>query len=130
VIACIAPIVAFIAISKSFLGHYLGAKEGLSSIIVNALKSSGKTISQRKLQRVIELFMVLTCWITATINPNILKIIETLGGPVIAILLFIMPMYAIATIPAMQKYKNTIASNVFTTIMGIIAISAIVYGLI
>ncbi|EHL30635.1 serine/threonine transporter [Legionella drancourtii] len=130
VIACIAPIVAFIAISKSFLGHYLGAKEGLSSIIVNALKSSGKTISQHKLQRIIELFMVLTCWITATINPNILKIIETLGGPVIAILLFIMPMYAIATIPAMQKYKNTVASNVFTTIMGIIAISAIVYGLI
>ena len=29
VIACFAPIIAFIAISKSFLGHYLGAKEGL-----------------------------------------------------------------------------------------------------
>ncbi|MCL9684030.1 serine/threonine transporter [Legionella maioricensis] len=129
VIAYIAPVIAFIAISKSFLGHYLGAKEGLSGIIVKSLKSSGKTISTSTLQRIIEVFMVLTCWIIATINPNILKMIETLGGPVIAILLFIMPMYAIARVPAMKKYSNQL-SNVFITVMGIISISAIVYGLI
>lgn len=129
VIAYIAPFIAFIAISKSFLGHYLGAKEGLSGIIVKALKSSGKTISKSSLQRVIEVFMIITCWMVATINPNILKMIETLGGPVIAILLFIMPMYAIAKVPAMKKYGNQI-SNIFITIMGIISISAIIYGLI
>ncbi|KTD70967.1 serine transporter [Legionella steelei] len=128
-IACIAPVIAFIAISKSFLGHYLGAKEGLSSIIVNILKPTGNTISQCKLQRIIEIFMILTCWIVATINPNILKMIETLGGPVIAVLLFIMPMYAIAKIPAMKKYQSHKVSNVFTAAIGIIAISAIVYGL-
>lgn len=128
-IAYIAPVIAFIAISKSFLGHYLGAKEGLSGIIVKALKSSGKTISKSSLQRVIEVFMIITCWVVATINPNILKMIETLGGPVIAILLFIMPMYAIAKVPAMKKYGNQI-SNIFITLMGIISISAIIYGLI
>lgn len=128
-IAYIAPLIAFIAISKSFFGHYLGAKEGLSSIIVKSL-STGKTISKSKLQRIIEIFMLLTCWAVATINPNILKMIETLGGPVIAILLFIMPMYAIAKVPAMQKYRKYLFSNVFTTILGIIAISAIVYGLL
>jgi serine transporter len=128
-IALIAPVIAFIAISKSFLGHYLGAKEGLSSIIVNVLKPSGKTISTNKLQLVIEVFMVLTCWLVATINPNILKMIETLGGPVIASLLFIMPMYAIAKVPVLKKYRTNTVSNLFTTIMGIIAISAIVYGL-
>lgn len=73
--------------------------------------------------------MILTCWIVATINPNILKMIETLGGPIIAVLLFIMPMYAIAKVPAMKKYSNQI-SNVFVTVMGIISISAIIYGLI
>lgn len=128
-IAYLAPIIAFIAISKSFLGHYLGAKEGLGGIIVKALHSSGKTISNHKLQRVIEVFMVLTCWVTATINPNILKMIETLGGPVIAMLLFIMPMYAIAKIPAMKKYSNSY-TNIFVTIMGIISISAIIYRLL
>lgn len=129
VLAYIAPIIAFVAISKSFLGHYLGAKEGLSSIIVKSVKSTtGKNVSKTSLERFIEIFMVLTCWLVATINPNILKMIETLGGPVIAVLLFIMPMYAIARVPAMKKYSNQI-SNVFITLMGIVSISAIVYGL-
>lgn len=130
IMAYIAPVIAFIAISKSFLGHYLGAKEGLSGIIVKSLKSAtGKTINKNSLHRIIEIFMILTCWIVATINPNILKMIETLGGPIIAVLLFIMPMYAIAKVPAMKKYNNQI-SNVFVTVMGIISISAIIYGLI
>ena len=129
IIAYAAPLIAFIAISKSFLGHYLGAKEGLSSIIIKSFKFSGKAINKSTLQRIIEVFMILTCWAAATINPNILKMIETLGGPVIAALLFIMPMYAIATVPAMKKYANR-SSNIFIMIMGIISISAIVYGLV
>ena len=128
-IAYIAPLIAFVAISKSFLGHYLGAKEGLSGIIIKSLKSSGKTINKNTLQRGIELFMIFTCWIVATINPNILKMIETLGGPVIALLLFIMPMYAITKVPAMKKYSHQL-SNIFITIIGIISISAIIYGLL
>jgi serine transporter len=129
VIAYLAPMIAFVAISKSFLGHYLGAKEGLNGILVKSLKSSGKTPNSTIITRVIELFMISTCWIVATLNPNILKMIETLGGPVIAILLFIMPMYAIARVPAMSQYKHQL-SNVFVTIMGVISISAIIYGLI
>jgi len=128
IIAYVAPIIAFIAISKSFLGHYLGAKEGLTGIIVKALKMKSKTIKKSTLQSIIELFMVLTCWMAAAINPNILKMIETMGGPIIAVLLFIMPMYAILKVPAMKKYSNQI-SNVFITVTGFIAISAIIYGL-
>jgi serine transporter len=128
VIAYIAPIIAFIAIAKSFFGHYLGAKEGLSSIIIKAFKSTDSTINKSTLERVIELFMLVTCWITATINPNILKMIETLGGPVIAVLLFIMPMYAIATVPAMKKYRYQ-KSNIFVVFIGLISISAILYNL-
>lgn len=50
--------------------------------------------------------------------------IETLGGPIIAMILFLMPMYAIQKVPAMRKYSGHI-SNVFVVIMGLIAISAI-----
>lgn len=128
-ISWVAPLIAFIAISKSFLGHYLGAKEGLSSIIVKSLKLSGKSIHKHSLARIIELFMIVTCWAVATINPNILKMIESLGGPVIALLLFIMPMYAVTRVPAMKKYANKY-SNFFITFIGIISISAIIYGLI
>ena len=52
--------------------------------------------------------------------------IETLGGPVIAMILFLMPMYAIQKVPAMRKYSGHV-SNVFVVIMGLIAISAIFY---
>ena len=74
------------------------------------------------------LFMLVTTWIVATLNPSILGMIETLGGPIIAMILFLMPMYAIQKVPAMRKYSGHI-SNVFVVVMGLIAISAIFYSL-
>lgn len=127
-IAYLAPLVAFIAIAKSFFGHYLGASEGLQGLISKFFRMHGKTACDQKLKYCIELFMVLTCWAVATLNPNILKMIETLSGPIIAVFLFLMPMYAIKKIPAMKKY-DTAFSNTFITIMGILALSAILYGL-
>lgn len=128
VIAYIAPCIAFIAISKSFFGHYLGAQEGLQGLIQKTLQSRGKTASPEKIKPLIEAFVVLTCILVATINPSILGMIEALGGPVIAVILFLMPMYAIVKVPAMQKYKHPF-SNVFIIVIGLISISAIFYGL-
>lgn len=127
-IAYIAPFIAFIAISKSFLGHYLGASEGMHGLVNKTLKKYNKTASANHIRLFIEIFMIVTCWLVATINPSILGMIETLGGPVIAIILFIMPMYAIRNNPVLQKYRNPV-SNAFISFMGIIAISAIIYGL-
>ncbi len=128
VIAYAAPIVAIIAITKSFLGHYLGAGEGLNGIVTKAARSRGKTISPKALNTFTAVFMLVTTWAVATINPSILGMIESLGGPVIAMLLFIMPMYAIKKVPAMHKYAGKL-SNVFVTVIGLISISAIFYSL-
>jgi serine transporter len=123
-----APIIAMIAITKSFLGHYLGAREGFNGIVAKSLRSVGKEIGPKKLNRLTALFMLLTCWLVATLNPSILGIIETLGGPVIAMILFLMPMYAIRRIPAMQQYRGHL-SNLFVVLAGLVAISGIVYSL-
>ena len=128
VIAYIAPLIAFIAIAKSFFGHYLGAKEGLHGLMVKSLRVRGKTVTDLTIHRLIEVFMIVTCVIAATVNPSILGMIEVLGGPIIALILFLMPMYAIVKIPAMKKYRH-LASNIFISLIGIIAISAIFYGL-
>ncbi|MGK2959955.1 MAG: HAAAP family serine/threonine permease [Candidatus Malihini olakiniferum] len=128
VMAYLAPVIATIAISKSFLGHYLGAGEGFNGMVIKSLRSSGKTIEHTKLNRITALFMLVTTWIVATLNPSILGMMETLGGPVIACLLFLMPMYAIQKVPGMKQYSGQI-SNVFVTVMGLIATTAIVYGL-
>ncbi|WED44456.1 serine/threonine transporter [Legionella cardiaca] len=129
IMAYIAPLIAFIAIAKSFLGHYLGASEGLQGLIVKGLESRGKSLCSKKINRLIEGFMILTCWIVATLNPSILGMIETLGGPVIAVILFLMPMYAIAKVPAMQKFRNPLV-NLFISFIGLVAISAILFGLL
>lgn len=71
--------------------------------------------------------MLVTTWLVATLNPSILGMIETLGGPVIAMILFLMPMYAINKVPAMRKYSGHI-SNAFVVVMGLIAISAIFFS--
>ncbi|SFU78398.1 serine/threonine transporter [Xenorhabdus koppenhoeferi] len=125
----IAPFIAFIAITKSFLGHYLGAREGFNGIVNKALSAQGKIIQHETLNRITSVFMLVSAWAIATLNPSILNIIETLGGPVIAIILFIMPMYAISKIPAMHKYSGKL-SNIFVVVMGSIAISAAVYSLL
>jgi len=132
VIAYIAPIIAFIAIAKSFLGHYLGAKEGLHGLIVKSTRSEKKQdalLKSKSTETFIELFMLVSCVTVATLNPSILGMIEMLGGPVIALILFIMPVYAIATVPAMKKYKH-LPSNLFIVLLGLIAISAVFYGIL
>ncbi|BDH44767.1 serine transporter [Salmonella enterica subsp. enterica serovar Choleraesuis] len=128
VIAWMAPIIAIIAITKSFLGHYLGAREGFNGMVIKSLRSRGKTIELSRLNKITALFMLVTTWIVATLNPSILGMIETLGGPIIAMILFLMPMYAIHKVPSMRKYSGHI-SNAFVVLMGLIAISAIFYSL-
>lgn len=127
--AWMAPIVAMVAITKSFLGHYLGAREGFNGLMIKSLRARGKTMSENKLNRITALFMLLTTWLVATWNPSILGMIETLGGPIIAVLLFLMPMYAINKVPAMRRYSGAL-SNIFVTLIGLISISAIVFSLL
>ena len=127
VIAYAAPLIALVAITKSFLGHYIGASEGFQGLIVKSLRGRGQVMSASWLNRVTALFMILSCWAVATFNPSILGMIETLGGPIIACLLFLMPMYAIRRVPALRQYSGQ-ASNVFVVLIGLIALSAIIYS--
>lgn len=129
VIAYIGPPIAFVAMAKSFLGHYLGGKEGFNGMVNKALRSCNKTISQKKLDNIAAIFMFVTAWAIATLNPSILGLIESLGGPVLAIILFLMPMYAIHKLPILAKYRGKL-SNSFIVVMGLIAISAAVYNLV
>jgi len=96
---------------------------------VKSLRSRGKTVTPQRLNRLTTTFMLLTTWLVATLNPSILGMIETLGGPIIAMILFLMPMYAIQRVPAMRQYSGKI-SNVFVVIVGVLAISSIAYSLV
>ena len=123
-ISYLGPAVAIAAIVSSLFGHYLGAAEGLAGIVRGFYDHDGTRVSDRRLHGAIAVFMFLTTWLAAIANPSILALIESLAGPVIAMVLFLMPMYAIHKVPALAPYRGK-ASNVFVTLAGLVAVGGI-----
>lgn len=123
-IATLGPLVAFIAITSSFLGHFLGARESLTGLLIKHSK-----IGQSKAHHLSIVFLFITIWLTAIINPSILQIMEAISGPVIAMILFIMPVYGIYRVKALAKFRHSF-SNYFVLLVGLIAVSALVYRLV
>ncbi len=122
-ISYMGPLVAFAAITSSYFGHFLGAHEGL----VGLVKSRSET-PVNKIEKASLIFIVVTTWIVAIVNPSILGMIETMGAPMIAAILFLMPVFAMQKVPAMAKYKTSTPVQIFTAICGIAAITSVIYG--
>ncbi|MBB4735149.1 HAAAP family serine/threonine permease [Micrococcus cohnii] len=129
VIALLGPIVAILAIISSFFGHYLGAAEGAAGIVRSLVDRDGSKISDKALNAAIAAFIFLTTWVVAIVNPQVLTLIETIAGPIIAVILYLMPMYAMHRLEALAPYRRQ-ASNVFVVIAGLVAVSGIVYGVV
>ncbi|KHT35710.1 aromatic amino acid transport family protein [Vibrio sinaloensis] len=122
-ISYMGPLVAFAAITSSYFGHFLGAHEGL----VGLVKSRSET-PVSKIEKASLIFIVVTTWIVAIVNPSILGMIETMGAPMIAAILFLMPVFAMQKVPAMAKYKTSTPVQIFTALCGIAAITSVIYG--
>lgn len=128
-IAYAGPAIAIVAIGSSFFGHYLGAAEGAAGLVRGFTPGVYESLGKRKVSILVAAFMFLTTWIVAILNPSILGVIETLSGPVIAAILYIMPMIAISKVPALAPYRGKI-SNIFVVVMGVIAIGAILVSIV
>lgn len=117
-----APIIALVAIFKSFFGHYLGTLEGLNGLIVRfGYGGDRNKVSTAKLNTISMVLIMASTWLVAYLNPNILDLIEQMGAPIIACLLCLLPMYAIHKLPILAKFKGK-PSNYFVTIVGILTI--------
>ncbi|MGW9530169.1 aromatic amino acid transport family protein [Paenibacillus terrae] len=127
-ITIVAPIIAFMAITKSFLGHYIGAYEVMRDVIIKFSKTRGKVIEEKTVKTMILAFVVLTCWYVAYANPSILGIIDALSGPLVAAILCLLPMYAIRKVPVLAKYRGK-KSNVFVIIIGVLTVLASIMSL-
>ena len=122
--AYFAPIIAFVAMAKSFFGHYLGSKEGLDRIIFLV---SREKLPQKTVEFITAIITFFVCWFVAYKNPNVLGIIESIGGPILAILLFLLPLFAIYKFPQLHKYKN-FWQNIFILVFGIVIIFTAIYN--
>ncbi|WP_179031024.1 amino acid permease [Paenibacillus kribbensis] len=123
-----APIIAFMAITKSFLGHYIGAYEVMRDVIIKFNKTRGKNVEEKTVKTMILAFVVLSCWYVAYANPSILGIIDSLSGPLVAAILCLLPMYAIRKVPVLAKYRGKI-SNVFVIVIGVLTVLASIMSL-
>ena len=123
------PIVAIAAIVSSYFGHWLGRHEGAAGIVRKNFDPEKKRISDKALNAAINVFIVVTVWVAAVLNPSVLSLIESLVGPVMALVLFIVPMWTIHKVPALAPYRGKL-SNIFVVFSGVAAFSAVVYGLI
>lgn len=128
VIAYLGPAIAIAAICSSFFGHYLGAAEGAAGIVRNIAPNATKSMGEKKLALGVAAFIFLTTWAAAIINPEILALIESLSGPVIASILYLMPMYAIYKVEALRPYRKQ-ASNIFVIIAGLVAVGGVTFSL-
>src|SRR5699024_3951168 len=84
--------------------------------------------SASQLSAGVNFFIFLTAWAAAVANPSILALIESIGGPFIAMNLYIMPMYAIYKVPALARFRNRWTA-IFVVATGIATISAAIVGL-
>lgn len=120
------PLVAFLAITSSFFGHYFGAREGAEGIVRKCTKMAGFTPNLRAISVVCGIAMYVIMLLVAYYNPSVLDFIENLGGPIIAAILFLMPIIAIWSVSKLKKFKNP-ALDIFVFLTGLLSIFSLVY---
>ncbi len=114
-------VVAIVAMSKSFLGTYFGVIEGATEIVKSSLNQVGVKKS-RAFNRALSIMIVsLITFVVCCINPNAISMIYAISGPLIAMILFIMPTLSTYLIPALKPYRSV--GNLLTLIVGVMCVS-------
>lgn len=129
VISYLGPVIAITAIMSSFFGHYFGAAEGAAGIVRGFTGGDNSRLDPKTVRKGVAVFIFITTWIAAIVNPSILGLIETISGPVIASILYLMPMYAIHKIDRLAPYRGKL-SNIFVTIAGLAAVTSILFSFV
>ena len=119
-------IVAVVAMSKSFLGTYFGVIEGASEIVKSSLGLVGVRKS-RAFNRAMSILLVSAfTFAVCFINPNAISMIYAISGPLIAMILFIMPTLSTWLIPALKPYRSV--GNAITLVVGLLCVSVMFFG--
>ena len=124
VFAVVAPVIAFLAIASSYFGVYLGTLEGLQGIATQqwVRHNIRRPLNPTALRRCSVLFMLLTGWITAYANWSVIGMVQMLVVPVLATILYLMPVYAFYRVEKLKKFR-CFWLDAFTVLVGFIAIT-------
>ena len=115
----LAPIIAFVAILTSFFGFFLGTVEVLNGLLARQFKyfKPGTLLSVGRTHRISLMILAFTCWTAGVGNWSVLAILEIIVAPMMAVLLFFLPVIAVYKVPRLQQYKS-FSADVFVLCMG------------
>ncbi len=130
VIAAVGPLIAVAAITSSFFGHYLGVAEGVVGMIRESAPRFTERIGKKGVQYLVAGIIFALVYFTAVFNPSVLSLIESLSGPILACILFVLPIVGIYTIPALARFRSQWLRNGFVLVFGLLAISGIFFTLL
>lgn len=129
ILRTVSPIIAMIAMSGAFLGTFFGAKESVIGLLEQKLHKH--KLHSKKLDRLAIAIIFIPSYIFCLLDTNVLDIISVICGPIIAMLLFVFPVYAIYKIPELSVFRESLKDKLslsFILCMGLISCSAILYS--
>ncbi|HHA1351910.1 TPA: AAA family ATPase [Enterobacter ludwigii] len=117
-----APLIAIIGMTKSFLGICLPVAETFSELTVEA--TGVRSVTGKGIAFVV---MFLVSYAVVYSNPDVISLIETVCGPMIAIFLFLIPVFLIYTRKELRPLRGAMAWIVLFG--GVLTVSALLYSM-
>jgi len=123
VLFLVAPFIAMVAMTKSFLGVCLPVAETFATLIGDAASLGRKRAKTLAFTLMFALSLAVAYW-----NPDVIALIETVCGPLIAIFLFAIPSWLVYTRQELRSLRGAMTLIVITG--GILTVSALLYGML
>lgn len=122
----IAPLIAILGMTKSFLGICLSVAETFTTLTGEAIGAKNEA-GWKKAKVIAFLSMFAVSFVVVYINPDVITLIETVCGPLIAIFLFLIPAWLIYTRHELRQLRGLTAITVM--LGGVLTVSALLYGM-
>jgi len=123
----VAPFIAIVAMTKSFLGVCLPVAETFATLIGDAAGVQDGS-GRKRAKAVAFTLMFAVSLAVAYWNPDVIALIETVCGPLIAIFLFAIPAWLVYTRTELQTLRGPMALIVI--VGGLLTVSALIYGML
>lgn len=128
-IALTATPVAIIAMAKSFLGTYFGVLEGVRGLVGSVEHDVLHQKTNQKRDKFISMGLIFILTLLMTLwNPNTLNVIAGISGPMIALILFILPSLSVWLVKPLHPYRSLTSLMVLLT--GIAGFGIAVFNLL
>ena len=90
------------------------------------MKNPHLKASNKWLQWGMNLFFFLSLWYIASVNPNAIAVISNYGGPLQAVIMCLIPVYATYRVEKFKHYRGW--SNAFVALVGLATVFSFIYS--